>query len=107
MLFVGSGDRLADPQVGLGRTVAYALLLICFIPDLQRYSVPLFLKRLCDRTLLQDAAATLRLLQPGRRLLGNITVGGEWGHGDFLWSVHAARLALDVKVILTPPCIFH
>lgn len=39
-LFVGSGDRLADPRVGLGCTAAFALPLICFITDSRRESVP-------------------------------------------------------------------
>ena len=51
-VFVGSGDRLADPR---------------------------------------DAVGTLRLLRPGARLVANVTVGGGWGHGDFIWSVHAAQ----------------
>eukprot|EP01050_Picozoa_sp_SAG11_P013175 SAG11_NODE_1520_length_4755_cov_14.225515_8_plen_79_part_00 len=61
-LFVGGGDRLADPR---------------------------------------DAAATLRLLRPGRRLRANVTVGGGWGHGDFLWSVDAApRVYAQVIALL-------
>jgi hypothetical protein len=37
--------------LGLGRIVALYHLLIYFIPDSLSYSVPLFLKRQCDRTL--------------------------------------------------------
>jgi hypothetical protein len=37
--------------LGLGRPVALYYLLILFIPESLTYSVPLFLKRQCDRTL--------------------------------------------------------
>ena len=66
-VFVGSGDRLADPA---------------------------------------DAASTLRLLRlepgggGGDRLVANVTVGGGWGHGDFLWSVHAAGRVYEPAIAL-------
>ena len=44
--------------VGLGRIVALHHLLIHFIPDLLTYSVPLFLKRQCDRTLGEQLSET-------------------------------------------------
>jgi hypothetical protein len=47
----GDGARLAAVVLGLGRIVALPPPLIRFIPDSLTYSVPLFLKRQCDRTL--------------------------------------------------------
>ena len=62
-------------RVGLGR---FALPLIHFIPDSQRESVPLFLKRQCDRT--QGALPGLTEAQRGT---------GSWGqhcHVDRKWQ---------------------
>jgi hypothetical protein len=60
-------DRVS---VGLDRIVAFAIPLILFIPDSLTYSVPLYLKRQCGRTLGQRhqtlQAVLQRLLQRGR-----------------------------------------
>jgi len=47
-------DQATVAQVGLGRARSHCRFvppLIHFIPDALTYSVPLFLKRRCDRTL--------------------------------------------------------
>ena len=53
---LGEGEAPAEGEapmvlLGLGRVVAFVPPLIHFIPDSLTYSVPLFLKRRCDRTL--------------------------------------------------------
>jgi hypothetical protein len=47
----GSGDRQFVVGLGLGRVVALHAPRIHFIPDWRTCSVPLFLKRQCDRAL--------------------------------------------------------
>ena len=58
MAELAASDRQLEAEVGLGlgRIVALLPPLIHFTPDLLTYSVPLFLKRQCDRT--QGAAAS-------------------------------------------------
>ena len=53
MAELAASDRQLEAEVGLGlgRIVALLPPLIHFIPDLLKYSVPLFLKRQCDRSL--------------------------------------------------------
>jgi hypothetical protein len=59
---------MARASLGLGRIVVFAIPLILFIPDSLTYSVPLFLKRQCDRTLGQLRHAP-RGYSPGAGLL--------------------------------------
>ena len=49
-----STDAPAPARIGLGRIVALYHLLILFTPKSLTYSVPLFLKRQCDRTLCKE-----------------------------------------------------
>jgi hypothetical protein len=48
-------DKPPAQAIGLGRIVALYYLLIPFIPESLKYSVPLFLKQQCDRTLASDS----------------------------------------------------
>jgi hypothetical protein len=50
-------DVVSSVRVGLGRSYRFVLPLIHFIPVSLTYSVPVFLKRQCDRTLGPGAAA--------------------------------------------------
>ena len=61
---LATGEYAVAVSVGLGRIVALYDLLIHFIPDPLTYSVPVFLKRHCDRILGQRAAGRRR----GRRV---------------------------------------
>ena len=74
-----STDAPAPTRIGLGRIVALYHLLILFIPKSLTYSVPLFLKRQCNRTLRKE-----RFDAEGRGR-------GKVGRVD---AVEAARLGL-------------
>jgi hypothetical protein len=51
VVLTGVGFKQITARLGLGRIVALYYVLILFIPDSLIYSVPLFLKQQCDRTL--------------------------------------------------------
>jgi hypothetical protein len=73
-------------RLGLGRIVALYHRLVHFIPESLAYSVPLFLKRQCDRTL----GAT----QPGRRIggvPGDRDLHAIWGGGPLGAAARAGR----------------
>jgi hypothetical protein len=72
---LGIADRLrrggtrVSTLLGLVRIVTFVLLLIRFIPESLTHSVPLFLKRECDRTL-GAARATSRALPSNSQKAG-------------------------------------
>ena len=77
----------------------YVRPLVHITPDSLTYSVPLFLKQQCDRTL-GDAQRCAGLFASAKRPFMLQNVGGAITRAMVV-------IALDVKVILSPPCIFH